>query len=72
MEDIIDDHPLGKIMRTAEDLFFAYCGRREDVKFKVPRPDVAMRFSISNDSYNALKLFDKKKNPKHYYFVWDC
>lgn len=57
-EHILGDNPMREHMEKVEDLFFAYCGIREDLSFKVPSINISSEFSIEhsvNGSLNNLK-----------------
>jgi len=67
MLDKFDEIVIDKIARRAfcmyEDLFWGYCGYRDDVDFKVPGIELASSFSVQDDSCDAYKYIKEKGLP---------
>ncbi len=60
-ERILNNNPMRKHMEKIEDLFFAYCGIREDLSFKVPSIDISSEFSIEHSVNGSLSNLNKKR-----------
>ena len=57
-DDITKDTPFFPFFTLEEDLFFAYCGRRDDVDFTVADFDAAIEFSVQE---NVRHVYDRVK-----------
>lgn len=57
IKKICKDKDLVEFFHKYEDMFFGYCGQREDIKFRVPDVSTALRFSIDEEvSHSFRKL----------------
>jgi len=57
-EEILNGQSMREQMEQIEDVFFAYCGTKRELSFKVPNVDIASSFSIEhsvNGSLDRLK-----------------
>ncbi len=63
-DDILQDsRPFSNWFTQWENLFWGYCGRREDLAFKVPSVKVALEFAIQTDVSHAYKRIKKGWRP---------
>lgn len=63
-DDILQDsRPFSNWFTQWEDLFWGYCGRREDLAFKVPSVKLALEFAIQADVAHAHKRMKKGWRP---------
>jgi len=54
-EKVVVTEKKRNLFRKYEDLFFGYCGYRDDVDYKVPNIDIASGFAIQDDSCGAYR-----------------
>lgn len=59
-EEIISGHEVEQEILKYEDLFFAYCGVRDDVDYNVAPVDVALRFAVDAEFKGYFKNGMKK------------
>ncbi|MBR0163317.1 MAG: hypothetical protein IJQ12_01450 [Lachnospiraceae bacterium] len=76
-EDVLKHSTMGDAFRSAEDVFFTYCGGREDIKFDVPDIMIAQSFAAEHNFNECLlKLcinnlpFGTHYWPQFNYQVW--
>ncbi len=62
-ESIIGETPFLHAFILAEDIFFAYCGIREDVTFNVADTDTALEFSVQEDVRHIYKKIQRGWRP---------
>lgn len=60
---IIADTPFVHTFILAEDIFFAYCGVRDDIEFKVADIDTAFGFSVQENTRHIFKKIQRGWRP---------
>ncbi|MDY6295214.1 MAG: DUF5672 family protein [Schwartzia succinivorans] len=63
IDRIIADTPFVHTFILAEDIFFAYCGVRDDIEFKVADIDTAFGFSVQENTRHIFKKIQRGWRP---------
>lgn len=63
IDRIIADTPFVHTFILAEDIFFAYCGGRDDIEFKVADIDTAFGFSVQENTRHIFKKIQRGWRP---------
>jgi len=58
-----DGHPLKDFFISCEDSFFAYCGMRKDIAFRVPSVREALEFSVQEDVWHVFRRMARGWRP---------
>lgn len=62
-DNIVKDTPFFPFFTLEEDLFFAYCGKREDVDFRTANFSVAQDFSVQEDVGHIYRKIENGWRP---------
>lgn len=69
----LPDDPFSDVINTTEDMFFACCGMKKELDFKIPKQKEALEFAIQDNVAHAYERFNELKPfACHGWYKADC